>query len=93
MKVEENLIEGIFKCPRSDCKNTIFVKEGGCNRIACLAHRPYMYFCYHCKSEIGDDSYCKKGCRKRNDKPARREEQRKRNKRAQEDPEDFTGEK
>ena len=92
VKIEENLIDGVIKCPRRECKNTIFVKEGGCNRIACLAHRPFMYFCYHCKTEIDDDSYCKNGCRKRNDKSARQEEQCKRNKRAENDAEDLTGE-
>mmetsp|Transcript_14637 Transcript_14637/g.30020 ORF Transcript_14637/g.30020 Transcript_14637/m.30020 type:complete len:780 (-) Transcript_14637:229-2568(-) len=84
---QENIKEGVIKCPVPNCNNTI-VHNGGCHILTCMNHHPrWVYFCAHCKS-IGErgSEIIRCDCPRRNTQEDRNVAQAMRNQRAADNP-------
>jgi hypothetical protein len=85
----ENPVAGMIRCPHADCVKDnygVCASEKGCNTITCIRHKPFYYFCYHCKIEVpgGENSACE--CPKRNNKETRAQQVEKRTEKSRQNP-------
>ena len=90
IKGEEDRRNGRISCPYPKCENVIYIKPGKCNLTTCTArwaHKDFFHFCYHCKRQIFDDTYCKRqGCPRGNGIEAREVAQENRNNESKKNP-------
>ena len=90
IKGEEDRRNGRISCPYPKCEHDIYIKLGKCNLTTCTArwaHKDFFHFCYHCKRQIFDDTYCKRqGCPRGNGIEAREVAQENRNNESKKNP-------